>query len=66
MSEKSGFAKFLLALLMPLVLILIGAGLIALGITMGWTFVFWTGLVVAAVGLLWGAFFLIVHGPLDT
>lgn len=65
MTEKNGFAKFFVALLMPFLLILIGAGLAALGITMGWTILFWAGLIVAAIGLLWGAILMLFHGPVD-
>lgn len=65
MSERRGFAKFLIGLLAPFVLILAGAGLAALGFTQAWWWLFWTGLIVAAAGVLWGAILLLVHGPTD-
>lgn len=65
MSEKRSFVRFLIYVFAPIALILVGAGTAALGITMGWTILIWAGLIVAAVGLLWGAFLMLFHGPID-
>lgn len=48
------FATWLLSLIIPLVLVLLGAGLAGLGVTQGWPWLIWTGLVVAGIGVLWG------------
>jgi hypothetical protein len=65
MSDKRSFVRFLVYVFAPIALILAGAGLAALGITMGWTILLWAGLIVAAAGLIWGAFLLLFHGPVD-
>lgn len=63
MSDQRGFVRFLVALLMPFVLVLAGAGLAALGFTQEWWWLFWTGLIVTGAGVLWGAILLLFHGP---
>ncbi len=65
MSELRGFVKFLVAVLAPILLVLGGAGLSALGISMGWYFLLWTGLIIAGIGLVWGIVFLLLFGPTD-
>jgi hypothetical protein len=65
MSEKRSLVQFLIYVFAPIALILAGAGLAALGITMGWTVLLWAGLIVAVIGLLWGSFLMLFHGPLD-
>jgi hypothetical protein len=65
MSEKRSFVQFLIHVFAPIALILVGAGLAGLGITMGWTILLWAGLIVAAIGLIWGAILMLFHGPID-
>ena len=65
MSEKRSCLQFLIGILMPIVLIVVGAALAALGFTQGWAFLVWTGLIVAGVGLLWGIVLVVMHGPLE-
>ena len=65
MSEKRGFVKFLVTLLMPFILILVGAGMVGGGFSLGWNWAIIPGLVVAAAGVLWGAIVFFVHGPID-
>jgi len=65
MGEKRSFVQFLIYVFAPIALILVGAGVAALGMTMGWMFLFWAGLIVAAVGLIWGVFLMLFHGPID-
>jgi len=48
--------KFVVALLIPIALIFIGAGLFALGVHFKMAFLLWTGGVVALCGVLWGVF----------
>ena len=50
---------------MPILLIVVGAALAALGFTQGWAFLVLTGLIVAGVGLLWGIVLVVMHGPLE-
>lgn len=65
MSAKRDILKFLVMILMPVVVILLGAGLAAAGIAAGWMWLFWAGLIVAGIGLLWGLalFFYAESGP---
>lgn len=65
MKQRRGFVGHLVGLLMPLILILLGAGLAALGITQGWLVLLVTGGVVAAAGVLWGVIVLDVTNPFD-
>mgnify|MGYP001825561399 CR=1 FL=1 len=65
MSEKRSCLQFLIGILMPILLIVVGAALAALGFTQGWPFLVWTGLIVAGVGLLWGTVLVLMHGPLE-
>ena len=55
----------LLAMLAPLVPILLGAGLAAWGLTSGWPWLIWTGLIVAAAGVVWGLVVWLAHGGAD-
>ena len=41
MSAKRDILKFLVMILMPVVVILLGAGLAAAGIAAGWMWLFW-------------------------
>lgn len=54
MSEKRGFIQFLIAILAPFALILIGAGIGALGLSLEWQWLVWMGLIVAGAGVVWG------------
>ncbi|MEM7084199.1 MAG: hypothetical protein AAF465_15830 [Pseudomonadota bacterium] len=54
-------AKFLLGLAVPVVLVLIGAGLIAAAMHFEVMALFWVGGVVAAAGVLWGAILVLFH-----
>ncbi len=48
------FATWLLSLIIPVVLVLLGAAIAGVGLTQGWSWLIWTGLVVAGIGVLWG------------
>jgi hypothetical protein len=65
MRELRGLVKFLVAVLAPILLVLGGAGLAALGVSTGWYVLLWTGLIIAGIGLIWGIVFLLLHGPTD-
>lgn len=65
MKQLRGFAKFVVAVITPILLVIGGATLAALGISNGSSFLVWTGLIIAAVGLLWGGLFLLLYGPTD-
>ena len=62
MSEKRSMTAFLVTILAPLVLILIGAGLASAGLSFSWMWMVWTGLVVAVLGLVWGLALMFVVG----
>ncbi|MGB0951781.1 MAG: hypothetical protein ACPG31_01020 [Planctomycetota bacterium] len=47
-------AKGLASLLAPFLLIAVGAGIAALGIKLGWSWLMWTGLIILAAGVVWG------------
>ena len=64
-SEGKGVLAFLVAFLMPLILIFGGGGLVTLGVTMGSLPVIIFGAVIVLAGLVWGAFLLLLNGPLD-
>ena len=55
----------LVGLLMPLILVLAGAGLAALGIMQGSLALIVAGLVVAIAGVLWGVIMLDLTNPFD-
>ena len=65
MGDKRSFVQFLVYVFAPIALILAGAGVGALGLMMGWTFLIWAGLILAAIGLIWGVFLMLFHGPID-
>ena len=65
MSIKSDIAKFLIAILLPVILVLVGAGIAALGIYLGVQILFFTGLIVVGAGVLWGVGLVLLHGPAD-
>ncbi|MCH2100963.1 MAG: hypothetical protein MK209_03470 [Planctomycetes bacterium] len=65
MSEMRSFIKFLVSLLMPFVLILVGAGMVGAGFLWGWNWAIIPGLVVAAAGILWGVIIFFWHAPID-
>ncbi len=48
------FATWLLSLLMPVVLVLLGAGIGGVGLMQGWSWLVWAGLIVIGIGVLWG------------
>ncbi len=50
----TSFFPWLLSLIIPVVLVLLGAAIAGVGLTQGWSWLFWTGLVVAGIGVLWG------------
>ena len=51
-----GIIRFLMGLLMPVILIAAGAGLSGLGLDREWPIAIWAGLILIAVGALWGVF----------
>lgn len=55
----------LIGILMPLILVLGGAGLAALGVTQGSLALIVAGLIVAAAGVLWGVITLELTNPFD-
>jgi len=65
MKTERGTVGYLIGLLMPLILVLGGAGLAALGVTQGSLALIVTGLVVAAAGVLWGVLVLELTNPFD-
>ena len=64
-SEAKGFWAFLVALMMPFILIFAGGGIVTLGVTMGSLPVIIFGAVIVLAGLVWGAFLLLLDGPMD-
>ena len=65
MNKKRGAIELLIGLLMPLMLVLGGAGLAALGLTQGSLVLIVMGLVTAAAGVLWGVLVLDLANPFD-
>lgn len=65
MKKARGTVGYLIGLLMPLILVLGGAGLAALGVTQASLALIVTGLVVAAAGVLWGVIMLDLSNPFD-
>ena len=65
MKKGRGTVGFLVWLLMPLILILGGAGLAALGFAQGSLVIIVMGLVVAAAGVLWGVVMLDLTNPFE-
>ncbi len=65
MKNKRGMIGFLIGLLMPLILVLAGAGLVTLGIVQGSLVLIVMGVVVAASGVLWGVIMLDLTNPFD-
>ena len=59
-STGRDFIRFIISLLAPFVLILLGAGLAALGLSQGWAFSLWAGLIIAGIGLIWGIFLFMI------
>lgn len=47
-------AKGLASLLAPFLVIAAGAGIAALGIKLGWSWLTWTGLIIVGAGVIWG------------
>ena len=60
-----GVINLLITILTPFVLNVLGPGLASLAISAGWSWLFWTGHIIAGVGLLWGVVLLLLHGPID-
>lgn len=65
MSEKRSFVRFLVTLIAPFVLIVVGAAMVGLGFSQGWSGLTVPGLVIAGAGVLWGGLVLLFNGPLD-
>lgn len=65
MDKKRGIVGFLVMLLMPLVLVLGGTGLAALGLTQSSLTLIVAGLIVAAAGVFWGAVMLDLTNPFE-
>ena len=65
MGKKRGFTGYLIGLLMPLILVLGGAGLAALGFVQGSLVLIVMGLVVVAVGVLWSVVVLELTNPFE-
>ena len=63
MKKRHDILGLLIALLMPVVLILGGAALAAVGVVQGSLFLIVTGLVLAAAGVLWGVVMLTLANP---
>ena len=64
MKKRYGIVGFLIGLLMPVILILGGAALAAVGVMQASLFLIVTGLIVAAAGVLWGVVMLTLANPL--
>jgi hypothetical protein len=54
-----------IGVLMPLILILAGAGLVVLGVTQGPLWLLVAGLVLVGAGVLWGVLMLDLSNPFD-
>ena len=65
MGEKRSFLRFVVGVLAPIFLIVVGAAIAAGGLSQGWSFLIWSVVIVAGVGLLCGIVLLLLHGPLD-
>lgn len=65
MDKKRGFFGYLIGLLMPLILVLGGAGLATLGLMQGSLVLIVMGLVVVAAGVLWSVVVLDLTNPFD-
>lgn len=65
MEKKRGALGLLIVLLMPLLLVLGGAGLAAVGVTQGSLPLILAGLVVTGAGVLWGVITLELSNPFD-
>ena len=65
MGKKRGLTGYLIGLLMPLILVLGGAGLAALGVAQGSLVLIVMGLVVVAVGVLWSVVVLELTNPFE-
>jgi hypothetical protein len=61
----TGIGKFLVGLLVPVLLILAGAGFVALGIHYEIALVGWFGAALAGAGIVWGFFLVAAHGGFD-
>lgn len=65
MKKERSRVGFVVMLLMPLALVLVGAGLAALGVMNGSLSLVVAGLVVAGAGVLWGIIGLELTNPFD-
>ncbi len=63
MRKKRELVGVLIGILMPLILVLGGAGLAAIGVTQGSLTLIVAGLIVAGAGILWGVIALVLTGP---
>lgn len=65
MDKKRGALGLLIGLLMPLILVLGGAGLAGLGVMQGSLPLIVVGLVLTGAGVLWGVIMLDLANPFD-
>jgi hypothetical protein len=65
MKKQRGMVACLIGLLLPLILVLGGAGLAALGVTQGSLALIVAGLIITVAGVLWGVITLELANPFD-
>jgi pantothenate kinase len=65
MKKSRGLIGIVIGVLMPLILILAGAGLAVLGVTQGPLWLLVAGLVLVGAGVLWGVLMLDLSNPFD-
>ena len=65
MKKSRGLIGIVIGVLMPLILILAGAGLVVLGVTQGPLWLLVAGLVLVGAGVLWGVLMLDLSNPFD-
>lgn len=65
MKKERGIIGYVIGLLMPLILVLTGAGLATLGIMNASLMLIIMGVIVAAAGVIWGVIVLELTNPFD-
>jgi hypothetical protein len=65
MRKRRGWVGSLIGLLMPLILILGGAGLVSLGVSQGSLVLMVMGAVIVLAGVLWGVIMMDLANPFD-